>query len=178
MCKKLFACACNRLHWNTITGVISENPGPKALQRMRFPLSILYRSLRFQSRSYSYNNNRFRPLRYEMSVKPLDFYAGPLVWIDCEMTGLDPRKDKILEIAVLITNGNLELVDDGIQYIIKTEKEVLDGMDGWCTNQHGQVFSETFYAFPSVTNFKNTSLASRKPALNPLTHENMLLPKF
>jgi DNA polymerase III epsilon subunit-like protein len=32
--------------------------------------------------------------------KPLDFYAGPLVWIDCEMTGLDPRKDKILEIAV------------------------------------------------------------------------------
>lgn len=73
-----------------------------------------------------------------MSVKPLDFYAGPLVWIDCEMTGLDPRKDKILEIAVLITNGNLELVDDGIQYIIKTEKEVLDGMDGWCTNQHGQ----------------------------------------
>lgn len=32
--------------------------------------------------------------------KPLDFHAGPLVWIDCEMTGLDPRKDKILEIAV------------------------------------------------------------------------------
>lgn len=32
--------------------------------------------------------------------KPMDFQAGPLVWIDCEMTGLDPRKDKILEIAV------------------------------------------------------------------------------
>jgi oligoribonuclease (3'-5' exoribonuclease) len=30
----------------------------------------------------------------------MDFQAGPLVWIDCEMTGLDPRKDKILEIAV------------------------------------------------------------------------------
>ncbi|KAJ3575059.1 hypothetical protein NP233_g1350 [Leucocoprinus birnbaumii] len=73
-----------------------------------------------------------------MSVRPLGFYAGPLVWIDCEMTGLSPRKDKIMEIAVLITNGNLELVDEGIQYIIKTEKEVLDGMDEWCTNQHGQ----------------------------------------
>ena len=40
-----------------------------------------------------------RPLHTAMQ-KPLDFYDGPLVWIDCEMTGLDPRKDKILEIAV------------------------------------------------------------------------------
>ena len=32
--------------------------------------------------------------------KPLDYGSGPLVWIDCEMTGLDPSKDKILEIAV------------------------------------------------------------------------------
>ncbi|OBZ69957.1 Oligoribonuclease [Grifola frondosa] len=53
------------------------------------------------------------------------------------MTGLNPRTDKILEIAVLITNGNLELVDEGIQYIIRTEKEALDGMDEWCTKQHG-----------------------------------------
>jgi DNA polymerase III epsilon subunit-like protein len=35
-----------------------------------------------------------------MTAKPLDFVAGPLVWIDCEMTGLNPRKHKILEIAV------------------------------------------------------------------------------
>lgn len=32
--------------------------------------------------------------------RPLNWYAGPLVWIDCEMTGLNPRKDRILEIAV------------------------------------------------------------------------------
>jgi DNA polymerase III epsilon subunit-like protein len=37
-----------------------------------------------------------------MSTKPLDYAAGPLVWVDCEMTGLDPRKDKILEIAVRV----------------------------------------------------------------------------
>ncbi|KAH9941938.1 oligoribonuclease [Amylocystis lapponica] len=69
---------------------------------------------------------------------PLDFAAGPMVWIDCEMTGLDARKDKILEIAVLITNGNLELVDDGIEYIVHTEPEILDQMDEWCTKQHGK----------------------------------------
>lgn len=69
--------------------------------------------------------------------KPLNLNAGPLVWIDCEMTGLDPSKDKILEIAVLITNGNLDLVDDGIEYVIRTDKKYLDGMDEWCTKQHG-----------------------------------------
>lgn len=34
--------------------------------------------------------------------KPLDFDSGPLVWIDCEMTGLNPSKDKILEVAVCV----------------------------------------------------------------------------
>ncbi|PIL33383.1 hypothetical protein GSI_04003 [Ganoderma sinense ZZ0214-1] len=53
------------------------------------------------------------------------------------MTGLNPRTDKILEIAVLITNGNLETVDEGISYIVKTDKEVLDKMDEWCQNTHG-----------------------------------------
>ncbi|KAG2153305.1 ribonuclease H-like domain-containing protein [Suillus clintonianus] len=70
---------------------------------------------------------------------PLDFNSGPMVWIDCEMTGLDPRKDKILEIAVLITNGNLELVDErGIRFVIRTDKAVLNSMDEWCRNQHGK----------------------------------------
>ena len=82
-----------------------------------------------------------------MSTNPvqgrLTFYDGPLVWIDCEMTGLDYKKDSILEIAViivdipvfllltsspqvLITNGNLEIVDDGLEFVIRTEKSVLD----------------------------------------------------
>ncbi|KDR75711.1 hypothetical protein GALMADRAFT_248363 [Galerina marginata CBS 339.88] len=69
---------------------------------------------------------------------PMDFNAGPLVWIDCEMTGLDFKKDKIIEIAVLITNGNLELVDQGIEYVINTDQKYLDGMDEWCTEQHGR----------------------------------------
>ncbi|KAG6372446.1 hypothetical protein JVT61DRAFT_7543 [Boletus reticuloceps] len=56
----------------------------------------------------------------------LNFQAGPLVWIDCEMTGLNPKHDKILEIAVIITNGNLDPVDDGIEYVIKRDKLILD----------------------------------------------------
>ncbi|KAM6502507.1 oligoribonuclease [Amanita muscaria] len=71
------------------------------------------------------------------TVVPLSEKNGPLVWIDCEMTGLDPAKDKLLEIAVIITNGDLERVDDGINLIIHREKEVLDKMDQWCTDQHG-----------------------------------------
>lgn len=72
------------------------------------------------------------------TIRTLDFRDGPLVWVDCEMTGLDPRKDKILEIAVLITNGNLDIVDDGIKYVIRTDESILDKMDKWCTKQHAQ----------------------------------------
>lgn len=66
------------------------------LRHMRHLSSILHRSLRPRYRMLS----SLPPLTYRMSTRPLDFYTGPLVWIDCEMTGLNPRKDKILEIAV------------------------------------------------------------------------------
>ncbi|KAG8778618.1 hypothetical protein FRC12_024890 [Ceratobasidium sp. 428] len=53
------------------------------------------------------------------------------------MTGLDPTTDRIIEIAVLITNGNLDLVDPaGCHYVVKTSKEVLDNMGEWCVAQH------------------------------------------
>lgn len=66
----------------------------------------------------------------------LTFYDGPLVWIDCEMTGLDYNTDRILEIAVIITNGNLEAVDDGLEFVIHAEKAVLDNMNDWCIQHH------------------------------------------
>ncbi|KAI0732557.1 ribonuclease H-like domain-containing protein [Fomitopsis betulina] len=68
--------------------------------------------------------------------QPLSFASGPLVWIDCEMTGLDVQTDKILEIAVLITNGNLDLVDEGIEFVVRADKAVLDNMGEWCRKQH------------------------------------------
>ncbi|CAE6388821.1 unnamed protein product [Rhizoctonia solani] len=72
-------------------------------------------------------------------MSALGFQGRPLVWIDCEMTGLNPETDRIIEIAVLITNGNLDLVDKaGCQYVVKTDKHVLDNMGEWCVNQHGK----------------------------------------
>lgn len=58
--------------------------------------------------------------------RPLNAEDGPLVWIDCEMTGLNPKKDVLLEIAVIITDGDLKMVDTGKSYVIKTPKDVLD----------------------------------------------------
>ena len=69
---------------------------------------------------------------------PLPIADGPLVWIDCEMTGLDPQTDVLLEIAVIITDGNLVPVDEGIEYIISTPRSILDNMDPWCVDMHGK----------------------------------------
>lgn len=52
------------------------------------------------------------------------------------MTGLDPIKDQILEIAVIVTDGNLVLMDEGISYTIRADPSVLEKMDEWCRNTH------------------------------------------
>ncbi|GAA5865098.1 hypothetical protein JCM1840_005739 [Sporobolomyces johnsonii] len=64
--------------------------------------------------------------------------ADNILWIDCEMTGLELKEDRILEIACIATNAQLEPLDAGVEYIVKTEKEVLDKMNAWCINQHGK----------------------------------------
>ena len=51
-----------------------------------------------------------------------------LVWIDCEMTGLDLRSDKLIEIAALVTDADLNVVGDGIDVVIHADDEALDGM--------------------------------------------------
>ena len=51
-----------------------------------------------------------------------------LVWIDCEMTGLDLARDALIEIACLVTDGDLNLLDDGIDEVIKPPPEALDQM--------------------------------------------------
>ena len=64
--------------------------------------------------------------------------APPLVWIDLEMSGLDPDTCEILEIATLVTDGQLELLAEGPDIVIHQPDPVLDRMDAWCTRQHGQ----------------------------------------
>jgi len=51
-----------------------------------------------------------------------------LVWIDCEMTGLDLARDALIEIACLVTDGDLAILDDGVDLVIKPPAEALDQM--------------------------------------------------
>lgn len=55
------------------------------------------------------------------------------------MTGLDVENDRLLEVACIITDGSLAPLDEGVSYVIRTEKAVLDSMNEWCVNQHGKV---------------------------------------
>jgi oligoribonuclease len=60
-----------------------------------------------------------------------------LVWMDCEMTGLDPDKHVLLEIATIITNYDLEIIARGPVLAIRPSKAKLDMMDAWCRRTHG-----------------------------------------
>lgn len=65
------------------------------------------------------------------------YAAHPLiVWVDCEMTGLEISSDQLLEIAVIITDGDLNEVDSLGPLHIKTEQSVLDSMNDWCKKHH------------------------------------------
>ena len=61
-----------------------------------------------------------------------------LIWIDLEMTGLEPHKDVIIEIATVVTDKNLNILAEGPVLAIHQSDEVMAAMDEWCTNQHGQ----------------------------------------
>ncbi len=59
-----------------------------------------------------------------------------LVWIDCEMTGLDLAKDALIEVAALVTDAELNVQGDGVDVIIKPSDEALAGMSDFVRNMH------------------------------------------
>jgi oligoribonuclease len=59
-----------------------------------------------------------------------------LVWIDCEMTGLDHEHDALIEIACLVTDGELNIADDGVDVIIKPPPEAVDQMSDVVREMH------------------------------------------
>jgi oligoribonuclease len=59
-----------------------------------------------------------------------------LIWIDCEMTGLDLEKDVLVEIAVLVTDSELKLIGEGIDLVIAATPEQLAGMNEFVTQMH------------------------------------------
>jgi oligoribonuclease len=61
-----------------------------------------------------------------------------LVWIDMEMTGLVPDKDRIIEVAIVITSANLEPVAEAPVLVIHQADEVLGGMDSWNKSTHAK----------------------------------------
>lgn len=61
-----------------------------------------------------------------------------LVWVDMEMTGLSPENDRILEIAMIVTDMNLNTISEGPVFAIRQSDEVLSRMDAWNQSVHGQ----------------------------------------
>lgn len=60
-----------------------------------------------------------------------------LVWLDMEMTGLDPEKERIIEVAVVVTEADLTLVAEGPVLVIHQSNALLDAMDNWNKGTHG-----------------------------------------
>ncbi len=67
-----------------------------------------------------------------------EYPKGNFVWIDLEMTGLNPDTDHILEIATIITDDQLNELDEGPNLVIHQPDDVLMNMSPWCLEQHGK----------------------------------------
>ncbi|MBT3426762.1 MAG: oligoribonuclease [Gammaproteobacteria bacterium] len=63
-------------------------------------------------------------------------YSENLVWIDLEMTGLDPEQDRIIEIATIITDSELNILAEGPSLVVHQVAEVMAGMDEWNVSHH------------------------------------------
>lgn len=68
----------------------------------------------------------------------MDRYQSNLVWIDLEMTGLDPDRETIIEIATVVTTNNLELVAQGPSLVLQCDETYLSNMDEWNVSHHGR----------------------------------------
>jgi oligoribonuclease len=82
--------------------------------------------------------NTQSPLPSNSSEATLAKSDDNLVWIDCEMTGLDPEKERLLEIAVIVTGPHLSPRIEGPVCVIHQSDELLNKMDAWNKGTHGR----------------------------------------
>ncbi|OMJ27609.1 Oligoribonuclease, mitochondrial [Smittium culicis] len=68
--------------------------------------------------------------------KSPEYKNYPLFWIDIETTGLDIETSKILELSLIVTDENLDIIDQGLDLVFSQPASVLDGMDDWCRRTH------------------------------------------
>ena len=80
-----------------------------------------------------------------------------LIWIDLEMTGLDPESERIIEVATVVTDSNLNVLDEGPSLVINQSNTLLDSMDEWNTAQHGS---------SGLTDRVRSSVITEKEAMN------------
>src|SRR5690606_10908724 len=82
------------------------------------------------------NRHRRRPRGRQRMSDP-GRPPAPLVWIDMEMSGLDPETCAILEVAVIVTDGDLHEIAEGPDIVVHQPDAVLDAMDDWNREHHG-----------------------------------------
>ncbi len=77
------------------------------------------------------------PLATPLNIKPKQD-ASNIVWLDMEMTGLEPDNDHIIELAMIVTDSNLNVLAVSEAIAVHQPEEIMEGMDKWNKNTHGR----------------------------------------
>lgn len=93
------------------------------------------RKSRFNWIDYMANTRAQAATKQTATPHPNEFR---LVWLDMEMTGLDPEKERIIEVAVVITEPDLTIVAEGPVLVVHQPDSLLDAMDSWNKSTHGK----------------------------------------
>lgn len=95
--------------------------------------------------------------------------SGKLVWMDLEMTGLEPDRDTIIEMATLITDGELNVIAEGPEIVIHQDAKLFDGMDDWNREHHTKsgLWAKVVASEISLAQAEQETLAFLKKHLGP-----------
>ncbi len=95
--------------------------------------------------------------------------SGKLVWMDLEMTGLEPDRDTIIEMATLITDGELNVIAEGPEIVIRQDAKLFDTMDDWNREHHTKsgLWAKVVTSQISLAEAEQETLAFLKKHLGP-----------
>jgi len=132
---------CRRWYPEEFKAAPKKNLDHRALEDIEDSIAELqyYRTAVFKAQSSA--NGKAADAKDEAMYEPPHKKAKKddrLVWIDLEMTGLDPATQHIMEVAVVVTDGQLNVVARGPDLVLQVPASALDAMDEWCTTQHGK----------------------------------------